>query len=398
MLKLIWTPGTPCIPAEPDGDTVADVLHADDAQAGPGQMIRRADASLPALAAALAQRVDAWLRNRTAPDGPAYVLVHGFNYDPGQTLGSSDNPFSTIYAARDPNGPDPRLSLLPLVGECDANGHPVADVAVCFAWQSQGSFGDDANAGWDNDYKYAAFDLAPAAAKALAAVLAHLAKAGVPVRLLAHSLGTRTTSQAIGLLRHAGVRPTLERVVLLGGAEFSVDAAAIYADCRFDVISLGSRLDDVLVLPETVAHPVRVNNSFAAFVIGRCGVGGNPRWLDWQIDAPHVVAWMSEARAPTGAAYHVNARPENNVHPQSELGHWVYYNNDGNRALLRDLMTDPRMTVAALRAAGAPDGFDAPEWHHFAGMPVPPTPATRDGRAVHVARNTAHGRDEAAVA
>ena len=58
---------------------------------------------------------------------------------------------------------------------------------------------------------------------------------GVAVRLLAHSLGTRATGQALAALAGAGAMPPpLERAVLLGGAEFSIDVAASFAGCAFD--------------------------------------------------------------------------------------------------------------------------------------------------------------------
>jgi hypothetical protein len=398
MLKLFWKPGPACVPAEPAGQALTDTLSMDDETAGPRQTIRRADAGFPALAPDLAARLDGWLAQRADPGGPAFVLVHGFQYDPRDPPTSADSPFGSIYgvpAPGNPGGPDPHLSVLPLVGECDDAGGNQSDVAIAFAWASEGSLTDDAEAGWDNDYKYAALDLSPAAAKALAAVLAHLATRRVAVRLLAHSLGTRTTSQAIGLLAAAARLSPLERAVLLGGAEFSVDVAANFAGCAFDVVNVGSRQDTVLVLGEQMCHPVRPNATWSSFVIGRNGLGGNERWIDLQLDSPPLANWFAGGNAPTGTRYALAGVALTDVHPLGFLNHWAYYTNAGNRVLVRDLMTAGRMNGVALAAAGVPNGFDCPEYDGFIGQAVRPTPTTRDGRAVHVGE--AHGRGAADV-
>jgi hypothetical protein len=327
------------------------------------------------------------------------VLVHGFEFDPTGRLGSrdGDDPYGLVYGYPVPGGPDAHLSFLPLAGECDEAGGARADIAVAFAWVSEGSLLDYATACWDEDYKYAALDLAPAAARALAAVLVALAEGGARVRILAHSLGTRTVSQAIGLLKAAEAAHSVERAVLLGAAEYGVDAAANFAGCGFDVFNLASRRDEVLELgAQPMCHPVRVNGSWGSYVIGRCGLGGNPRWLDWQLDRPALVAWLAAGRAPGGAAYHVDASAETGVHPLGSLNHWAYYTNDGNRALVRDLLAEDGLTVAACRAAGAPDGVECPEYGGFAGMGVPLTPLTCAARRPQQVAGRAGGQPPAA--
>jgi hypothetical protein len=388
MLKLFWNAGPACTPDEPTGQLLVDTLVVGDRAATARQAFGRATPGFPPLAISVAGPLEAWLARRAQPDGPVYLLLHGFQYAPNVPDSSLSSPFGTIYGYPGAGGPDPHLTLLPLVGECDETGGNRQDVAIGFAWTSQGSIADDGNAGWDNDYKYAALDLAPACAKALASLLAHLAMRKVAVRLLAHSLGTRAASQAIGLLKAAGQPSSLERAVLLGAAEFAVDAAANFAGCDFDVVNIGSRKDSVLVLGEDACHPVRVNNSWASFVLGRNGLGGNARWHDLQLDRADVVDWFAAGRAPSGVAYRLDAQAESDVHSFGAWNHWAYYTNDGNRALVRDLMTRPDMRAHDL--AAAPDGFDCPEYGKFDGQEVPPTPQTRDGRETHLAEG-AHG-------
>ena len=266
---------------------------------------------------------------------------------------------------------------MPLAGECDELGGNRHDVAIAFAWLSSGTLNDYSTACWSNAYQFAVLDLAPLCASALATVLAHLAGTGTKIRILAHSLGTRVTTQAIGLLQQAGHQTSIDRAIFLGGAEFCVDAAAVFAGCSFDVINVGSRADAVLHLgAEQGCHPVRPNNSLSACVIGREGLGANPRWLDLQLDSAAVVTWFASGAAPTGQRYALDARAEDEVHPHATLNHGAYYTNVGNRLLVRDLVQDPRMTVAGLTAAGVPNGFASIVYGQLNNQPVPPTPLT----------------------
>ncbi len=376
MLKLFWNPAPQGgVPADPAWQNAADSLVADRA-AGPAlQGFVRGAAALPPVAPALATRLDAWLalRSHTAP---LTIMLHGFDYNPRLTAKpGNDDPFSSIYGLPGPAIPAP-LSLLPLVGECDEHGAHPADVAIAFAWLSTGSMAALSQACWNNDYQLAALDLTPLAAKALAAVLAHLGARAVPVHILAHSLGTRLAAQAIGLLRAAGPASSIERVVLLGGAEFCVDAFAAFADCPFDVINLANRHDGVLPFGEMACHPVRGNATPAACVIGLNGLGQNDRWIDLQLDAAGVVDWFAAGHAPTGRPYTVQAVAQDDVHPEAWLNHWAYYTNPGNRVLVRDLVQNAAMTVAKLTAKAAPNHVASPMYGHFKDVAIPVTPRT----------------------
>ena len=319
-----------------------------------------------------------WLSIRPDDAPPVVVMVHGFMFDPAAAA-SDASPFELVYGRPGvAGGPgtvaDARLSWLPLVGECDESGGEPAEVAVAFAWDSTGSIARCNRAGWSGTYQFATLDLAPLAAASLATALDALGAAGAAVRVLAHSLGTRTFSQAVGLLKAAGRPARLERAVLLGGAEFCVDAAANFAACGFDVVNLASGLDQALALGgEAACAPYRWNGSQAARVIGRQGVGPAPRWLDLRLDDPALVAWGAQGRAPSQTPYAIDARAENDAHPTGELGHWSYYTNPGNRAFVRHLLLHGRMTVDALRQAGVPEAAPAGTYQ---GAAIPETPMT----------------------
>ena len=382
MLKLFWKPANWVgVPADPKWDAMADVLAADSFGGVALQTLQRGEAAVQPVSVALAARLDAWLgqRSKTAP---VTIVAHGFLYDPKPSAAGdgTDDPFNVIYAIPGEGRPA-QLSLMPLVGECDELGGALQDVAIAFAWMSTGTLSDHARAHWDSSYKLACLDLAPLAARALALVVAHLAHRRVPVRVLAHSLGTRLFSQAIGLLKAAGVATSIERAVLLEGAEFCVDAAANFSGCTFDVISVASRTDKVLHWGGTQAcHPVRENGSAAACVIGYDGLGGNTRWVDLQFDAPGLVQWFRSGAAPNGHVYRVDAVAEDDIHPDAGMGHWACYTNTTNRLLVRDLVLDPKLGVGGLVAVHVPQGVDSTMWGHFNGCAVPPTPTTVSGR------------------
>lgn len=394
MLKLDWSPQKAGAPDAPGYAKAADRLANDVG----GRMLQRfpkAATAPPVPNPKLAAALDGWLATRADTSAPVPVMVHGYQYDPTNYLGGgADDPYHLVYGvpgtAYGNNGTplDYHKSWLPLVGECNDKGADLRDTALAFAWVSEGSLRDYAHACWPSDYPYAALDLAPLAAKALATVLGHLGTRSVTVRILAHSLGTRTFCQAIRLLEKAERPCSVDRAILMGGAEFCVDAAANFSGCKFDVINLASRVDKVLQFgAEAGCHPFRENGSAASAVIGREGLGANPRWLDLQLDDDHVVSWFRSGYAPTATHYLIDAEAEGTVHPMACLNHWAYYMNDGNRELVRDLVLDASMTVDHLVSAHVPRGVASAMYGHFNGLAIPPTPETCAGREVFTAGN-----------
>jgi hypothetical protein len=394
MLQLFWIPQAAGAPDDPAYAAARDTLLA--ARNGPPlQAFSKTQLNFVAATQALRDHLTTWAQARPDPTAPIFLMVHGYQYNP--SIGSSNNPddpFNLVYGyPGTPVGPgnarlDEHLSWLPLVGECDSAGNNRSETAIAFAWVSEAGIAEYGRACWSIDYQYAAFDLAPAAAKALAAVLDVLGSLGPPVRVLAHSLGTRTTSQAIGLLASAGRPATLDRVVLLDGAEYCVDAAANFAQCAFDVFAVANRKDEVLSLGMAVSNPVRGAGTPEALVIGRDGLGANSRWLDLQLDKPALVTWFAGAQAPNGRTYALSSRHQNSAHHLAGMEHWTAYTNDGNRAFVHDLLHDPDFSVANFRASGVPDGVQSAMYGQFNGRPVPATPARcRDRQGVAVAGN-----------
>lgn len=379
MLKLVWTPGKVQVPALPEYLQTQDRLTLD-SSTGPllqafsrVELNQSAPATLPepALKAAL----DAWLAIKARPR--IVILVHGFSYDPSGKVGNgTDNPFNSVYGT--PGSTlDYHNSWLPIVGECTDEGVSTGeDLAIAFAWTSQGSFSQFANVGWNNPYQYAVFDLAPLAARALATVILYLQQsADVPVHIFAHSLGTRATSLAFRQLERGPQDEKIGKLILLGGAEYCVDAFANLTGRAFQVLSVASRIDMVLSMGgDSFGHPVRYNGSDAARVIGRDGVKILPNWLDIQLDHPGVVPWLAGQDYPNISADHVDGD-----HSLAWMNHWAYYMNDGNRKLLSDLLADPDKNIDWFRSNHFPEGIDAFYYGDF-GPFIPETPTSLDGR------------------
>jgi len=338
------------------------------------QQFPKAEDEAPPANPALASTIDTWLARRPKPNNPVFVLVHGYQYDPGSPqVSQGDTPFDSVYGS--PPIVAYNLSWLPLVGECSNAGAPGDDNAIAFCYDSKPTPAQAQAAGWDHNYQHAALDYAPLAARALATVLAHLGTRPVTIRILAHSLGTRTTSQAIRLLR-GRVPGNLDRVVLLDGAEFCVDAAASMLG-QINVINIVNGADKVLDwLGESAFDKLRPNNSLEARVIGRDGLCDHDRWLDLQLDNPALIRWLADAKAPTGRIYRIDPRGLDGHHVGEFLLHWNCYTLDANRDLVTDLLQSDRMTIAALRAAGVPGGTNAAAHGTFVGRSVPPTPQT----------------------
>jgi hypothetical protein len=324
---------------------------------------------------ALAQYVRAWLTERGARRDPVIVMVHGFEYDPSSAPAATpDSPFTSIYGL--PPTVNYHLSWLPLVGECDQNGGNQSQNAVAFCYNSIGSLADVRAAGWINPYQHAVFDLAPRAARALASILVAVSEHAPIVRILAHSLGTRTTTQAMRLAR-ARLPGTMDRIVMLDGAEYCVDAAATFIGCQCDVFNIANRKDSVLKWGgDQACDPIRGVGTIGACVVGYDGLGGNDRWTDLQLDNVLLRQWLAAGNAPDGNPYNIDPLAEEDSHPVAGLDHWACYTNDGNRAFVRDLLMSDVMTVPLMKQHGAPAGTDAPAYGMFNGKPIPPTPQT----------------------
>lgn len=371
MLKLLYYPTNAGAPDD-YGDSVDRLLDGADKEI---QTFRKATDSFIPPEKALIDTVEAWLKARPHSATPPVVMVHGYMFDPrDQNDTGPDSPFGSVYGETPPIVHN--MSWLPLVG-----ADPVA-----FSYKSIAGFFEYGRAGWTNSYQHAVFDLASQAARALATVLAVLGTRVPSYRILAHSLGTRTTSLALRLLLGAGHKAP-ERVVLLDGAEFSVDACVTFKNCQFDVFNIVNGTDTVLQIGATQAcHPLRETNRLPSCVVGLHGLGTNPRWMDLQLDSAALSAWLAGGNAPTKRTYAIDPDAQENSHSAAWLRHWSCYTNDGNREFVSDLLLDDRMTVAALKNLDIPSGSDSPSTMLFDNVPIPRTPTSRSERSAMMAQ------------
>jgi hypothetical protein len=292
------------------------------------------------------------------------VLVHGYNWGqraPDRAEFDAD-PYRSIYADPEslPDG-DQAQSWLPLAG---------AERTVAFAWTSDPGFFDYANACWSNPYEYAVQDLAPLAAQALAAVIRALADAGRTVDLLAHSLGTRTAVKALQRLAgEPGYTDAVRRAVMMGGAEYSVDALAATPRVGTDFYNLVIREDPVLDWGAAeLGGSQRPNNTMRSRVIGLDGMKRRANWLDLQLDHQDRTSREEFQRwFDTLGGYRLSG--------EKAAGrglHWAYFLNEGNRELIRDLFDKPNFTVNWLRDQGCPDGVERFRYDSLTGRPPKP--------------------------
>lgn len=380
MLKVVWKAAQVGAPyARPDQRNASWFAQTDslaiDAPAVAQTLPRAADAFRP-LDPAFDGALTAWVGAKKR----VVVMVHGFDYDPTEDGGpQQDDPTSSVYGI--PSVVGLGNSWLPLVGEYSADGtQPLADLAIGYSYRSLSDFTGYGDAGWSNYYQLAVWDQATLAAKGLAFLLATLVAKGIAVDILAHSLGTRTTTQAIGMLTPGVQDATIGRVVLLDGAEYTVDANRVYAGRAFQVFNIVNRKDVVLSLGACqMCHPVRYNDSDAARVVGRDGLRVATNWLDIQLDNPQAQAWL----ASNGYPVTPDPAPDD-VHSTPGLRHWVCYTNALNRALVSALVQNAAMSPGWFYGNGFPAGTNARTY----GQLDPFVPTTPPDAATRVASNT----------
>lgn len=396
MLKLVWTPaaGVAGAPDQPAYLNAIDTLHAsygdDDATA----LLPRTG-PLPQIDA-LRDVIRRWLAIRTVSNAPVKLMLHGYDFDPRHAGDVKYDPFMLVYGYPGENGPNPRLSWLPLVEECDDKGAHHQETAIAFAWTSTGSMAEYTAAGWSEPYEYACVDLACIAARAVAALLRVLAAEDVKVDVLAHSLGTRLFTQAV---HQYGDGPLpLNNVILLDGAEFSVDAADVFAGHTFSVVNVTNVLDAVLATGgEQLADPSRTPGSLPSCCIGRFGLGTRKswtgpavfpaNWVDIALDRRDVQAWFK-----ANGGYTLTAMASDNLHPMASWNHWTSYTDPGNRAWVTDLLWKPSLSGAALATTDLPQGVLGDVQPVFAGATIPTTtPMTLAARLAYQRGSTQGG-------
>ena len=372
MLKLVWRAAHAGAPDHDGYDQARDRLYQrDDGGGGDGTRERELQAfaksftDCPAPDQKVTDAVNGW-RDGDAGGGDkrVVVLVHGYAWgqrDPGQAVLDGD-PYATIYADPASLPEDERIqSWLPMAGNAPVVG---------FAWTSDPDFFEYAEACWSNPYEYAVQDLAPLAGQALATVIRALADAGFTVDLLAHSLGTRTAVKALDRLAgEDGYQNAVRRAVMLGGAEYSVDALATAARVGTDFVNFAIREDGVLSWGAAeLGGSHRPNNSMLSRVIGLDGVKRRANWLDLQLDHQDRASreefrrWFDKLHG-----YRLSGDPA-----AGRGVHWAYFLNEGNRELITHLFDKPNYSVEWLRDRGCPDGIERFRYDALRGRPPKP--------------------------
>ncbi len=387
MLRLIWTPGAAAAPDEAAYRQAIDTLSASfGANNATAQIPRAAPA---ADLTALADVIKAWLAARTVPNAAVKLMLHGYNYDPRHVGDPAFDPFAEIYGYPGDNGLNPRLSWLPLVEECNDTGARRQETAIAFGWVSTGLLAEYATAGWSESYQYACVDLAVLAANAVAALLRTLAAEYVTVDVLAHSLGTRLFTKSIAAL--GANDAMLNNIVLLDGAEFSVDAAATFAGRQFNVVNVTNEVDAVLTVgAEQLGDPSRTPGTAPSCSLGRYGLGKPdswtapavypPNWVDISLDRLDVQTWFK-----SNGGYVLTPTASDGLHPEGQMNHWACYTEIGNRAWLTDLLWKHGLNGGTLaKAVGLPRGILGDAQPTFANVGIPTTtPMTMASRMTY---------------
>ncbi|MBK8977725.1 MAG: hypothetical protein IPM29_17600 [Planctomycetes bacterium] len=287
---------------------------------------------------------------------PVVFMVHGFLFDPKAGVSpepsDTDNPHSRVYhfqvgdAAHEQRHHTTSWPHWLGFESGDAGEH---GVAVAFGWHSAPGLASSIIAHFKNFYSRA-YGFAEQSAWVFLATLESAARtaalAGHPFDVFCHSLGSRIVVRALAMAAEAGHRELigrLRRIVILGGAEYVVEAqlmmqrllrladsdpsGATRLPSFYNVVS---RENDVLdVLAENFG-PRTFGNSQ---VIGHNGLDTGsraPNWIDLQIDRPELQRWMAECHGIRISG----DRPDN------VWDHWYYYTYRGNMELYRRILRE----------------------------------------------------------
>ena len=360
------------------------LLHVT-ARAG-GLLVRNACGEAADLGRALA---------RVPRGAPVAILLHGYRYRPGDP---ARDPHIQLYGGI---GPDPEARARGALADWPAALGFSADLrgdGLClgFGWDAcephGASLAREARNGFASVYARAA-----GAGEALAALIACIgaARPDLRVDLFAHSLWARV---ALAAIASPAVRGRVGRAILLGAAEDAGVAAAAMAAAEragrgrgLAVYHFAARHNDAFDLLFEAAAP-RVEGRRPQ-ALGRagpaCGPGmrngmgpgrgggmvagmeaapaRRPDWIDLQLDAPAFQAWAEGRGAPLAPV----AR---------RVCHWSFYTRPGAMELYRAILRDRgAWSIPAMRAAGAPEGFEA-RWSRLAPLRAPRPEARPDTR------------------
>lgn len=311
---------------------------------------------------------------------PVVVMVHGFLFDPQCALSpdepqETDNPHGRCYHFEvHPESDEQRhhTASWPLgLGFRKDDTTGTSGVAVAFGWKSQPGFASSIIGHFQNFYARA-YEKAGEAAWVLVNALRELDKVidGRPIDLFCHSLGSRVVVRALALMVREGEAPVpssvrgvnlidrIGRVVLLGGAEYVVEAQLMVRRLQAAAPETGpvfynfvSRENDVLDKlgenfgPRTFGNTQVIGHNGLDLERTETDAWTRTHWLDLQIDSFALQRWMSENKQKTISG----------DRPGNVWDHWYYYTFRKNMDVYRDIFRDrDAWDIARLRGEEIP--------------------------------------------
>lgn len=298
-------------------------------------------------------------------NAPVVIMVHGFLFDPKQSISplpkDTDNPHGRMYhfiADDEVEEIRHHTSSWPLgLGFMPDDVEGRDGLAIAFGWLSQPGFASSLIHHFKNFYSRA-YENAGEAAWLLANII-HVLQQQLPgkqIELFCHSLGSRVVVRALALLaKHAPQHLHLvDRVILLGGAEYVVEAQlmmrrmmALPTAVRPSFYNIVSRENDVL---DKLGENFGPRTFGSSQVIGHNGIDSSvccEEWMDIQIDNADVMAWMQAQHGLTISG----------DRPGNVWDHWYYYTFRGNMELYNAILRDKtRWHIPTLRTNGIPEG------------------------------------------
>ncbi len=285
-------------------------------------------------------------------DAPVVVLIHGYRFDPASPLGRHD-PHRSVYGL-DVAAEDGRARSWP-AGLGFHGSDPAAGLCVGFGWPASEPHLPNLIASGRNGFA-AVYDRAALMGRHLARVIARLQelRPGLPVDVMAHSLGARVALSALG---HLDTAPG--RMVLLGAAEFDGRAEEALDGLRGaeppQIYNVTARANDFY---DAVFETFAPRRSMSERAIGQGLRAPRPFWLDLQLDRADLTDWINDRGIPLSPA-------------RARMCHWSFYTRAGTFGVYQAILRRrPGWDIPLLRAEPC---FNAqePRWSRMARVPGP---------------------------
>ena len=177
-------------------------------------------------------------------------------------------------------------------------------------------------------------------------------------QILCHSPGSHVVVRLFQLLaKHelTGIPDRIDRVILLGSAEYVVEALLMMKRLESVTGSGGIRFYNVVSRENDILDVLGENFGPRTFgnsnVIGHNGLdmedsSNLANWLDVQIDGSKLMRWMEAKRNLTVSG----------DRPGNVWDHWYYYTYRSNMDLYRSILRDrPDWDITTLRSERIPD-------------------------------------------